>query len=118
MSQDETIYVVMDNHSAHKTHLTLELMNQLNIKPVFMSSNSPEFNSIETLWAGVKKRFHEALNIHVKRHNLTKGMFRQMIVDSLVVSSDQARAAMGYNRKAMLDFFDSLISQEHVLGQD
>ena len=76
VSQDETIYVVMDNHSAHRTHLTLQLMNELNLKPVFMSSNSPEFNSIETLWAGVKRRFHEALNVHVMQHNLTQAMFK------------------------------------------
>jgi hypothetical protein len=41
-----------------------------------------------------------------------------MIVDSLVIDPDQARAAMGYNRKAMLDFFDELISQEQGQGQD
>ena len=66
----------MDNHSNHKTSLTLSLLQSLNIKPVFMSSNSPEFNSIETLWAGVKKRFHDALNEHVKIHKLTQHEFR------------------------------------------
>ena len=40
-----------------------------------------------------------------------------MIVDSLVIDPDQARAAMGNNRKAMLDFFDELISQEQGQGQ-
>ena len=68
---NDPIYLVMDNHSAHKTPLTLELLRELNICPYFMSSNSPEFNSIETLWAGVKKRFHDSLNEHVKIHKLT-----------------------------------------------
>ena len=40
-----------------------------------------------------------------------------MIVDSLVIDPDQASAAMGYNRKAMLDFFDELISREQGQGQ-
>ena len=51
---DQTIYVVMDNHGAHRTNLTKSLMQSLRIEPAYMSSNSPEFNSIETLWAGVK----------------------------------------------------------------
>ena len=117
LPRDEAIYVVMDNHSAHKTPLTLELLKSLNIKPVFMSSNSPEFNSIETLWAGVKKRFHEALNAFVQIHKLTQPQFRQIIIDSLSITPEQARAAMGYNRKAMLDFFNELISQRRVLSQ-
>ena len=71
LPRDQAIYLVMDNHSAHKTPLTLELLRELNICPVLMSSNSPEFNSIETLWAGVKKRFHDSLNEHVKIHKLT-----------------------------------------------
>jgi transposase len=62
----------MDNHGAHRTQLTKELLQKLRIEPVFMSSNSPEFNSIETLWAGVKKRFHDALNKFVKVHKLTQ----------------------------------------------
>ena len=38
-----------------------------------------------------------------------------MIVDSLVIDPDQASAAMGCNRKAMLDFFAELISREVYL---
>jgi hypothetical protein len=29
-----------------------------------------------------------------------------------VIPPEQAKAAMGYNRKAMMDFFDNLISQQ------
>jgi len=102
----------MDNHSAHKTSLTLSLLQSLNIKPVFMSSNSPEFNSIETLWAGVKKRFHDALNEHVKIHKLTQHEFRQMIIQALEITPEQAKAAMGCNRKAMMEFFAEMIRQK------
>jgi hypothetical protein len=36
-----------------------------------------------------------------------------------VIPPEQAKAAMGYNRKAMMDFFDNLISQQEqeVQGQ-
>jgi hypothetical protein len=29
-----------------------------------------------------------------------------------VIPPEQAKAALGYNRKAMMDFFDNLISQQ------
>ena len=71
LPKDRTIFVVMDNHGAHRTPQTRSLMAALHIEPVFMSSNSPEFNSIEALWGLVKKRFQSALNEFVKVHNLT-----------------------------------------------
>jgi hypothetical protein len=36
-----------------------------------------------------------------------------MIIDSLKITPEQAKAAMGCNRKAMLDFFNELIKQRH-----
>ena len=80
LSADETIYLVMDNHPAHRTLETRRLMNNLRIEPFYMSSNSPEFNSIETLWAGVKLRVNQKLNNFSKQSvKLTKPQFELFI---------------------------------------
>ena len=50
------IYMVLDNHRAHDNEDVREAMRLLNIVPLWMPAYSPEFNSIESLWAVVKGR--------------------------------------------------------------
>ena len=48
------ISVVIDNHKAHHTPKSIKHLANLNIEPLWMPTYSPEFNSIELLWAVVK----------------------------------------------------------------
>ena len=48
--------LVLDNARAHLSDLVLPILNQY-FEVKFMPAYSPQFNSIETLWAIVKRRF-------------------------------------------------------------
>lgn len=64
--------MVLDNHSAHKSKETLNYMESLNIKPLFMSPYSPELNSVESLWgiskARVKRDMYQLPDYHLISH--------------------------------------------------
>ena len=48
--------LVLDNARAHLSDLVLPILNEY-FEVKFMPAYSPQFNSIETLWAIVKRRF-------------------------------------------------------------
>ena len=53
-------YVIMDNCKSHHSPEVVEYLNS-NFRPLFLPSYSPEFNSIECLWAIVKENFKRKL---------------------------------------------------------
>ena len=55
-SECEKPYLILDNHSAHKS---VEVMAYIKLYfiPLLMPAYSCEFNSIETLWSLVKSRY-------------------------------------------------------------
>ncbi len=57
----ETIRIVLDNHSSHKTKLAKAEMAKLRIEPLFQPFYSPCYNSQETVWSWLKKRFKQAV---------------------------------------------------------
>ena len=50
----QRIFMVLDNARCHHSAIVLERMEELGITPLFMPPYSPEFNSIERVWATVK----------------------------------------------------------------
>jgi len=77
VSRDKTLYLVIDNHSAHKSERALDAMERLSFREVFMPTYSPEFNCIETLWGVTKKRVREKL-LH-STHELDKADFNALL---------------------------------------
>ena len=53
---DSRPYLILDNHSAHRSKKLTELLTA-NFKVLWMPPYSCEFNSIERLWAYIKRSF-------------------------------------------------------------
>ena len=49
-NQGVRIAIFMDNLSVHKTKRVDELMNELEIYPIFSVPYSPQYNGIESYW--------------------------------------------------------------------
>ncbi|BCS91406.1 IS630 family transposase [Metallosphaera javensis (ex Sakai et al. 2022)] len=54
----ETKYLVLDNHSSHKTGAILDLFRRRGVRPVFTPKYSPELNPVERIFKDLK--FHLA----------------------------------------------------------
>ena len=52
--------VIMDNLSAHKSELTLELIEQTGARVLFLPPYSPDLNPIEKMWSKVKEYLRSA----------------------------------------------------------
>ena len=65
----DLVYMVLDNASAHKGFKVRQVMSQLNIVPVFMPPYSPELNSIEFLWARMKRSIATLTNERMQISN-------------------------------------------------
>lgn len=52
--------VIMDNLSAHKSPVTLELIRQAGAQPLFLPAYSPDFNPIEKMWSKIKAFLRKA----------------------------------------------------------
>ena len=64
--------VIMDNLSAHKGRVPLELIEQVGAQVVFLPPYSPDFNPIEKMWSKVKEILRSA-----------KARDRESLVDAL-----------------------------------
>lgn len=52
--------VIMDNLAPHKSGPTLELLEQVGAKALFLPAYSPDFNPIEKMWSKVKNALRSA----------------------------------------------------------
>jgi len=73
-----TLVVVLDNHRAHITSEVAEEARQLKIELLFLPPYCPELNSIEALWAQVKKQIKDQLIENTQR-TLQQHEFEQII---------------------------------------
>ena len=58
-------YVIMDNASFHKSQKTIELIESVGCKVIFLPPYSPDLNPIETFWANLKAKIKNII------HNFT-----------------------------------------------
>jgi len=56
LSKEPRIIMVLDNYSAHLSHLVRRTAKFLNIKLVFLPTHSPKLNPIEQVWRAMKKK--------------------------------------------------------------
>ena len=55
LHNERRIVIVADNYTVHRATLVKEACNILNIKFVFLPTNSPQLNPIEQVWKSIKK---------------------------------------------------------------
>ncbi|WP_323736126.1 transposase [Methanosphaera sp. ISO3-F5] len=54
MIKEETIYLILDNYSVHKSEFIKKVAKILNIKLIYLPPYSPHLNPIEQLWRKMK----------------------------------------------------------------
>ena len=55
MENEKRIVLIADNYTVHRATLVKEACIVLNIKIVFLLTNSPQLNPIEQVWKSIKK---------------------------------------------------------------
>ena len=71
--------VVMDNASFHKSQKTLELIESVGCRLIFLPPYSPDYNPIEKFWANMKR--------WIKSHNKNNIILFNLISDFFNIPS-------------------------------
>lgn len=69
--------VVMDNASFHKSKKTIELIESVGCKVIFLSPYSPDLNPIEKYWANLKKWLKSNLKKFKNLNDAIKGFLER-----------------------------------------
>ena len=108
LSEETTIYMVLDNASAHDNPKSRKKLRQLNIMPLFMPPYSPELNSIEHLWSVFKNSLNVQLSRSMMEQSITKAQWMAIITNCLdAIPPETAGSLITSNRRAMADVLDS-----------
>ena len=101
-SNSEKIYMVADGHSAHRSKIAKVKMRELKIDYVRMPAYSPQLNSIERLWAFVKKAVVHQLAL--AKRDLSLSEFKSLVMRCCkTVSPDaQLKAALLNNHRYIM----------------
>jgi hypothetical protein len=93
------LYLVLDNHAAHHSKKVAAQFRFHHIIPLFMPAYSPEFNSIESLWAIIKSRVKKVLNAE-RDVKMTQARFSEILQSCLdtVTPDESSTTARGGNR--------------------
>jgi len=102
------LVLVLDNHRAHVTPEVTTCAEELDMELLFLPPYCPELNSIETLWAQVKRLVKQRLTERSDR-TLGQQQFEQILRDCLneIGPAQQKHAARFNNR----DFIYRQISE-------
>ena len=81
VNQENKPWIVLDNHKAHHSLICKEILSD-NFRTLFLPAYSCRFNSIESLWALMKKLFPSYVCDHVYEattFEFTEGLVKSMI---------------------------------------
>ena len=81
VNQETKPWIVLDNHRAHHSLICKDILSE-NFRTLFLSAYSCRFNSIESLWALMKKLFLSYVCDHVYEattFEFTEGLVKSMI---------------------------------------
>jgi hypothetical protein len=103
------LHLVLDNHSSHHSRNVAQICRLHNLVLHFMPSYSPEFNSIESLWATMKGRLRKALNAE-RDVNMTQPRFTELLQDCIetVTPEESIATARGGNREYLHRLLDEM----------
>ena len=90
--------------------LATDVCKQLGFIPIFMPTYSPQYNSIETLWAHLKKRVGTQISEKLDEqgnHDLTEEDYRNILTKSLEFDRELLMQILLANREPM----EKLVSQ-------
>jgi hypothetical protein len=104
----ETIIVIMDNHSAHRSAAVHKCMYDLHLEPMYLPTYSPELNAIEMVWGQVKKRMQDYLAEAAHLGSLTRDAFLAMVTRSLQFPAEAIERLIQSNRREVLKLLTSL----------
>jgi transposase len=68
-------FVVMDNASFHKSIRTKELIESVGCKVIFLPPYSPDLNTIEKLWANMKRCIKQKIKDYLSLYNVISAFF-------------------------------------------
>ena len=68
-------YVVMDNASFHKSKKTIDLIESVGCKVVFLPPYSPDLNPIEKFWANMKRWIRDNISNYQQLYDAIKEFF-------------------------------------------
>lgn len=68
-------FVVMDNASFHKSQKTIELIETVGCKIIFLPPYSPDLNPIEKFWANMKRWFKDKITLFANLYDTLTHFF-------------------------------------------
>lgn len=102
------MYLVLDNHPAHKTQQSFALMRALKFEPLLLPTYSCEFNSVEHVWALCKKKLRSLLAENVRAMTIDALTFDRFVQSALTHPPETFFGLIQANRKFMEQMFKDL----------
>ena len=81
MIKEETIYLILDNYSVHKSQFIKKVAKILNIQLIYLPPYSPHLNPIEQLWRKMKNIIKQYL---IKSDNYLEKLVIKTFEESLI----------------------------------
>ena len=107
--RDEKIFIVWDNHSAHCSVLVLSVCKELNFEPIFMPTYAPYLNSIEILWAHVKRRISTQIAEKIGgKDDLSPEEYFTILTAAMQFEESLIKQILLANRKSVCETLDEL----------
>lgn len=74
LQYEKRIVLIIDNYTVHRSKLVKESCKYLNIKFIYLPTNSPHLNPIEQVWKSIKKYMS---HFYLDNENHMKELFKK-----------------------------------------